>query len=84
MALWLEYRTRDDPVSNSLVAILKLRQFRKLHIATVHLAVQMRTWLLTMADMLTNSIRAVIAAWLKASHISRLGVRMNMSARCEV
>ena len=41
----------------------------------------MSTWLQTKMDIGTNSLRAVIAAWLNASQRSRNGVVMNRSAR---
>ena len=41
----------------------------------------MSTWLQTEVDIWTNTLRAVIAAWLNASQCSRYGVGVNKSAR---
>ena len=44
----------------------------------------MSTWLLTEVDILTNSLRAVIAEWLNDSQRSRNGVGMVRYVRGEV
>ena len=53
MAEWLERGTfnRENPGLNPLAPVSKLWQFRSPHIATIHSAVLMSTWLQTEVDM---------------------------------
>ena len=64
VALWLELRAlnRENPGLNPLAAVLKLWQFLSSHVATVHSAVKLSTWLQTEVDFGKNSLRAVIVA----------------------
>ena len=76
----LECRTlnRENPGSNPLAAVSKLAICSP-HIAAVHSLIT--TWLQTEVAMWTNSLRAVIAAWLNASQRCQVGFGMNRPAR---
>ena len=65
-------------VSNLVVAVSKLCS---LNAAPVHSVLYMSTWLHTVMDIWTNTLRAVITTKLNYSHRSRVGVEMNGSPR---
>ena len=54
------------------VAVSKLVHF---HISTIQVSID------SCGNICVDSLRAVIVAWLNASRINRIGVRMNMSAK---
>ena len=72
---------QENTGSNPFASVSELWQFRSSQVVIVHSAVYMSTWLQTGVDIGNNNIRAVIAAWMNASHVSLDGVRINMSAR---
>ena len=73
---------QENTGSNPFPSVSELWQVRSSQVVIVHSAVYMSTWLQTGVYIgNNNNIRAVIAAWMNASHVILDGVRINMSAR---